>query len=50
MLTERDSIKPDLLLTLLAEMAGVEPPEARIHRLALLGEDEAGQLRPLMEL
>lgn len=50
MLTERESIKPDLLIALLAEMAGVEPPEARIHRLLLLGEDAEGRLRPLMEL
>ena len=50
MLTERDSLKPDLLVTLLSDMAGVEPPEARIHRLALLGRDAQGQLRLLMEL
>ncbi len=50
MLTERESIKPDLLVALLAEMAGVEVPEARIHRLLLLGEDAEGRLKPLMEL
>lgn len=50
MLTERESIKPDLLVALLAEMAGVEPPEARIHRVSLLGEDAEGGLKPLMEL
>ncbi len=50
MLTERESIKPDLLVALLAEMAGVEVPEARIHRLMLLGEDAEGRLKPLMEL
>ena len=50
MLTERESIKPELLIGLLADMAGVEPPQARIHRLCLLGEDEDGELRPLMEL
>lgn len=49
-LTEQASIKPDLLVALLAELAGVEPPEARVHRLALLGEDGEGQIRPLMEL
>ena len=49
-LTEQESMKPDLLIALLAEMAGVEPPEARIHRVALLGEDADGQLKPLMEL
>lgn len=50
MLTERESIKPDLLIELLAGMAGVETPEARIHRLTLLGEDADGQIKPLMEL
>lgn len=50
MLTEQASIKPDLLVALLAEMAGVEPPEAKIHRRLLLGEDAEGRLRPLMEL
>ena len=50
MLTERESIKPDLLVALLAEMAGVEPPEARIHRVSLLGEDAEGELKPLMQL
>ncbi len=50
MLTERESIKPDLLIGLLADMAGVEPPEAAIHRLTLLGEDGEGNLKPLLEL
>ena len=50
MLTERESIKPDLIVALLSEMAGVKPPEARIHRLSLLGEDADGNLKPLMEL
>lgn len=50
MLTEQQSLKPDLLVGLLAGMAGVEPPEARVHRLALLGEDDSGRIRPLMEL
>ena len=50
MLTERESIKPDLLVALLAGMAGVEPPECRIHRTLLLGEDGDGRIRPLMEL
>lgn len=50
MLTERDSLKPNLMIKALADMAGVEVPEARIHRLMLLGEDSDGQLKPLMEL
>ena len=50
MLTERESIKPEVLIGLLAGMADVELPEARIHRLALLGEDDEGKLQPLMAL
>lgn len=49
-LTEKDTLKPDLLIRSLAELAGVEPPEAKIHRRCLLGEDESGVLKPLMEL
>ena len=49
-LTETDTLKPDLLVNSLAKLAGVEPPEARIHRKCLLGEDESGALQPLMEL
>ena len=48
--TEKDTLKPDLLIRSLAELAGVEPPEAKIHRRCLLGEDESGALKPLMEL
>lgn len=50
MLTEKESLKPDLLIKALAEMAGTDLPEARVHRLLLLGEDADGQLKPLMEL
>lgn len=50
MLTEKDSLKPNLLIKALAEMAGVEVPEAKIHRVLLLGEDQNGELKPLMEL
>ena len=32
-----------LLVSLLADITGVEVPEAMIHRVALLGEDEAGE-------
>lgn len=48
--TEKDTLKPDLLVKTLAEIAGVEAPEAKIHRKCLLGEDANGELRPLMEL
>ena len=50
MLTEKDTLKPDLLVRALAEIAGAEVPEMRIHRKCLLGEDESGALKPLMEL
>lgn len=50
MLTEKETLKPDLLVRALAEIAGVEVPEVRIHRKCLLGEDESGALKPLMEL
>lgn len=50
MLTEKESIKPELLIGLLAGMAGVEPPQAQIHRLALLGADGDGEIVPLMAL
>ena len=49
-LTEKETLKPDLLVAALAGIAGVEPPQARIHRTCLLGADEQGALRPLMEL
>ena len=50
MLTEQNTLKPDLLIRALAETAEVAPPEASIHRMRLLGEDAFGNLRPLMEL
>lgn len=50
MLTETQSIKPELLVGLLGGMAGVEPPQTHVHRLALLGLDEGGQPVPLMAL
>ena len=49
MLTERDTLKPDALLSGLAALAGVEAPRARVHRLCLLGEDAAGENVALME-
>ena len=45
MLTEKDTLKPDLLVRALAEIAGAEVPEMRIHRRCLLGEDESGALK-----
>ena len=50
MLTERESIKPDHLACILAQISGVKTPEMHIHRTILLGDDAAGVPRPLMEL
>lgn len=50
MLTEQNTLKPDLLVKALADIAGVALPETRIHRLTLLGEDGAGNPAPLMTL
>ena len=49
MLTERDTLKPDVLLAGLASLAGVEAPRARVHRLCLLGENATSEPVPLME-
>ena len=49
-LTDADTLKPDLLVKVLAEMAGVEAPETHIHRACLLGRNSDGELRPLMEI
>ena len=50
MLTEQSTLKPDMLINELARLAGVEPPEARIHRVTLLGADPQGCMQPLMTL
>jgi len=50
MLTEKDALKADLLIKTLAQRAGVETPEMRIHRVCLLAKDKEGALRPVMEL
>ena len=42
MLTEKATLKPDLLVRTLAERANVEVPFIQIHRLRLLGEDARG--------
>lgn len=50
-LTERATLKPDLLLRVLAQRAGVEAPEgAHIHRKALLAQEEDGHLVDLFAL
>jgi radical SAM-linked protein len=42
MLTEKATLKPDLLVRTLAERAGVNVPSMQIYRLRLLGEDARG--------
>lgn len=50
-LTERATLKPDLLLRVLCERAGVEMPDnAGIHRTALLAAKDDGQLVDLFAL
>lgn len=48
-LTERETLKPSLLLQTLASMAQVEPPAILLRRIRLYGERD-GQPVPLMEL
>lgn len=50
MLTETDTLKPDLLMSKLAELAEIELPRVRIERKLLLGSGADGKIRPLMEL
>jgi radical SAM-linked protein len=38
MLTESATLKPDLLMAVLAERANIKPVDVRVHRAALLGE------------
>lgn len=49
-LTELDTLKPDLLISRLCEMAGTQITDMRIHRTCLLGSAPSGALAPLMEL
>ena len=50
MLTESQSIKPEMLVSLLSGMAGVEAPGIHVHRTLLLGLDDQGNPAPLMTL
>ncbi len=49
MLTEKATLKPDLLVSVLAKRAGAEIPAIDIHRLRLLGEGAQGPVE-LMDL
>lgn len=46
-LTDKDTLKPDLLVR---SITGEDPENMRIHRIALLGENREGELKPLMEI
>jgi len=46
MLTDKDTLKPDLLVRTLT---GTDNEDMRIHRVALLAEDKNGELAPLMQ-
>ncbi len=49
MLTEKATLKPDLLVKTLSERAGVPAPSMQIHRLRLMGEGPKGAV-DLMDL
>jgi len=44
-LTDKETLKPDLLVR---AITGDAPENMRIHRIALLGRDKEGELKPLM--
>jgi len=48
-LTERETLKPDLLMSALAEQTGVTAPQPLLHRTGLFGE-KAGRPVRLMEM
>ncbi len=50
MLTPEETLKPDLLVSVLAERAGAPEYEAAICRTSLLGRSDEGEIVPLMEL
>lgn len=50
MLTEQATLKPDLLMETLCKIAGIGEPPYRVRRNALLGEDNAGNVRLITEL
>ena len=50
MLTEQDTLKPDLLLSTLCEIVGIAVPDCRVRRKLLLGQDKSGEIRPITEV
>ncbi|HIU33272.1 MAG TPA: DUF2344 domain-containing protein [Candidatus Pullichristensenella excrementigallinarum] len=49
MLTEQETLKPDLLLATLRKNAGLDSVPSHIHRLSLLGRGASGEWMPMME-
>ena len=50
MLTEAETLKPDLLVETMCRLGGCEIPEYRVMRNALLGFDPNGEPVPVAEL
>lgn len=50
MLTEKESLKPQLLIDKISEIAGVEVPETLVRRMCLYGKKEDGTMVPMMQL
>ena len=50
MLTEQDTLKPDLLIATLCSIAGIDVPACRVRRNLLLGENAHGEIVPITEI
>jgi len=50
MLTEQDTLKPDLLMETISKIAGIPVPSYKVKRTSLLGEDKSGIIKPIAEL
>lgn len=50
MLTEKETLKPDLLMESLAKIAGIDVPVYKVKRTCLLGENADGEMKPIAEL
>lgn len=50
MLTEQDTLKPDLLMVTLSGIAGIAVPDCRVRRNLLLGQDKDGGIKPITEI
>lgn len=50
MLTEKESLKADLLARTLCACAGAQDTDIRVHRTCLLAQDAQGRMVPLMDV